>query len=54
MKATGKAAEPEILSENFRTLKELIAEGMQDIAERRVSEWNFQKFLLRARASAGK
>jgi hypothetical protein len=54
MKATGKAAESEILSKNFQTLKELIAEGMQDIAERRISEWNFEKFLPRARASAGK
>jgi hypothetical protein len=41
-------------AEKFRILKEQIAEGMQDVAEQRVSEWNFEKFLRRARTSAAK
>jgi hypothetical protein len=41
-------------AERFRVLKEQIAEGMRDVAERRVSEWDFEKFLHRARTSAKK
>ena len=33
----------------FRVLKELIAEGIEDVASGRVSEWNFEEFLRRAR-----
>jgi hypothetical protein len=35
--------------EKFRMLKELIADGNDDIANGRVSEWNFDAFLRRAR-----
>jgi hypothetical protein len=35
--------------EKFRVLKEQIAEGMADVASGRVSEWNFEEFLRRAR-----
>jgi hypothetical protein len=38
-------------AEKFRALKELVAEGMDDVASGRVSEWNFQDFLREARAS---
>lgn len=38
-------------AEKFRVLKEQIAEGMEDIASGRVSEWNFEKFLRHMRAS---
>jgi hypothetical protein len=38
-------------AEKFRVLKELIAEGMDDAANGRVSEWNFEDFLHEARAS---
>ncbi len=38
-------------AQKFRVLKEQIAEGMKDIAARRVSEWNFEEFLRHARAS---
>jgi hypothetical protein len=41
-------------AEKFRVLKEQVAEGMQDIAEQRVSEWNFDEFLRRARTSTAK
>jgi hypothetical protein len=41
-------------AEKFRVLKEQIAEGIQDVAEQRVSEWNFEEFLRRARTSAAK
>jgi hypothetical protein len=37
-------------AEKFRVLKELVAEGMDDVARGRVSEWNFQDFLREARA----
>jgi hypothetical protein len=37
-------------AEKFRILKELVSEGMQDVAQGRVSEWNFQEFLRRARS----
>jgi hypothetical protein len=36
-------------AEKFRILKELVSEGMEDLAHGRVSEWNFQDFLRRAR-----
>jgi len=32
----------------FRVLRELIAEGMDDVAAGRVSEWNFYDFLREA------
>jgi hypothetical protein len=38
-------------AKKFRALKEQIAEGMEDIASARVSEWNFEEFLRHARAS---
>jgi hypothetical protein len=38
-------------AEKFRLLKEQIAEGLDDIAAGRVSEWNFQDFLRDARTS---
>jgi len=38
-------------AEKFRVLKEQIAEGMQDVALGRVSEWNFEEFLRQARTS---
>jgi hypothetical protein len=38
-------------AEKFRVLKEQIAEGMEDIAASRVSEWNFEEFLRHAWAS---
>jgi hypothetical protein len=38
-------------AEKFRVLKEQIAEGAEDIASGRVSEWNFEEFLRHARAS---
>ena len=37
-------------AEKFRTLKQLVTEGMDDVASGRVSEWNFQDFLREARA----
>ncbi len=36
-------------AEKFRVLKEQIAEGMDDVAAGRVSEWNFEEFLREAR-----
>ena len=36
-------------AEKFRVLKELVAEGMDDVASTRVSEWNFEDFLREAR-----
>jgi hypothetical protein len=41
-------------AEKFRALKEKIAEGMEDIAVQRISEWNFEEFLRHARASKQK
>jgi hypothetical protein len=38
-------------AEKFRVLKEQIAEGVEDIASGRVSEWNFEEFLRHTRAS---
>jgi hypothetical protein len=36
-------------AEKFRALKEQIAEGLEDVAAGRVSEWNFEEFLRQAR-----
>jgi hypothetical protein len=36
-------------AEKFRVLKELAAEGMDDVTAGRVLEWNFQDFLREAR-----
>jgi predicted transcriptional regulator len=36
-------------AEKFRTLKEQIAEGLEDVAAGRVSEWNFEEFLRQVR-----
>jgi len=41
-------------AEKFRTLKALVAEGMADVEAGRVSEWNFEDFLRKARATRGK
>jgi|HubBroStandDraft_5_1064220.scaffolds.fasta_scaffold205102_2 hypothetical protein len=38
-------------AEKFRTLKEQIAEGLEDVSAGRVSEWNFEQFLREARTS---
>ena len=38
-------------AERFRALKEQIAEGMEDVAAGRVSEWNFEEFLRQARTT---
>jgi hypothetical protein len=38
-------------AEKFRVLKELVAEGMDDVAAGRISEWNFEEFLREARRS---
>jgi hypothetical protein len=38
-------------AEKYRALKELIAEGMDDVERGRVSEWNFAAFLRGARAT---
>ena len=37
-------------AEKFQALKQLIAEGMEDVAAERVSEWDFQQFLHAARS----
>jgi len=36
-------------AEKFRALKEQIAEGIEDVAAGRISEWNFEEFLREAR-----
>ena len=36
-------------AEKFRVLKELVAEGLDDVAAGRVSKWNFEEFLRDAR-----
>ncbi len=41
-------------AEKFRALKALIAEGMADVEAGRVSEWDFQDFLRKARATREK
>ena len=38
-------------AEKFRTLKEQLAEGLEDVAAGRVSEWNFEEFLRQARTT---
>jgi len=38
-------------AEKFRVLKELVAEGMDDVASGQVSEWSFRDFLRETRAS---
>ena len=37
-------------AEKFRVLKEQIAEGMDNVAAGRVSEWNFEEFLRESRS----
>jgi hypothetical protein len=41
-------------AEKYRVLKELVTEGMDDVAAGRVLEWNFQDFLREARARQAK
>jgi hypothetical protein len=41
-------------AEKFRALKTLVAEGMADVEAGRVSEWNFEDFLRKARAAREK
>jgi hypothetical protein len=41
-------------AEKFRVLKELVAEGVEDVEAGRVSEWNFQDFLRKARSIRSK
>jgi hypothetical protein len=36
-------------AEKFRVLKELVAEGMDDVAAGRIAEWSFKDFLHEAR-----
>jgi hypothetical protein len=36
-------------AEKFRALKELVAEGLEDVAVGRVLEWDLQGFLAEAR-----
>jgi len=38
-------------AEKFRVLKQQIAEGLDDVAESRVSKWDFEEFLRQARNS---
>jgi hypothetical protein len=38
-------------AEKFRALKERIADGLDDVAGGRVSEWSFEEFLREARIS---
>ena len=37
-------------AEKYRVLKELVAEGLNDAGEGRVTEWSFEEFLRKARA----
>jgi predicted transcriptional regulator len=41
-------------AEKFRALKALVAEGMADVEAGRVTEWDFEDFLRKARASRRK
>jgi hypothetical protein len=41
-------------AEKFRALKELIAEGMDDVTRGRVWEWKFEDFLREARSQRPK
>jgi hypothetical protein len=36
-------------AEKFRVLKRMVADGLDDVAAGRVSEWNFEDFLRQAR-----
>jgi hypothetical protein len=36
-------------AEKYRMLKDLVAEGVDDLAADRISDWNFRDFLRRAR-----
>ena len=38
-------------AEKLRVLKQQIAEGLEDVAEGRVSKWDFEEFLRQARNS---
>jgi hypothetical protein len=40
-------------AEKYRQLKELIAEGLQDLEAGRVSDWDFETFLARAERESG-
>ena len=37
-------------AERFRALKDIVAEGMDDVAAGRISQWSFADFLREARA----
>ena len=37
-------------AEKYRLLKELVADGMRDVGEGRVTEWSFEEFLREARS----
>jgi hypothetical protein len=37
-------------AEKYRLLKELVADGMRDVSEGRVTEWSFEEFLREARS----
>jgi hypothetical protein len=39
-------------AEKFRALKDMIAEGMDDVRRGRVSQWNFEDFLREARTGS--
>ena len=41
-------------AEKFRVLKSLVDEGMTDVQAGNVSEWNFEDFLRKARATQRK
>ena len=41
-------------AEKYRVLKEMVAEGLKDTAEGRVTEWNFADFLREARGLEAK
>ena len=41
-------------AEKFCILKEQIAQGVQDVGDQRISEWDFESFLRRARISTAK
>jgi hypothetical protein len=46
-KTTERAAEAQ--AENFRTLKKLVEEGIEDVRAGNVAEWKFEGFLREAR-----
>jgi hypothetical protein len=37
-------------AERYRVLKDMVAEGLEDVAAGRVSQWNFADFLREARS----